>query len=219
MPLTIRVGTLTAYFAAPLRASGEFERPPSDDEVRARVLAWREWVGDGLRRLGHAKAPLDWDEGAHAVAHETRLDADDLRALKLRLAYSGDAAFLPPERLPKHPERDPRWIELAGRDFDGSEYDQVLVPELWLPGDSEFTFPCPYPDGHEVATGWLAALRRQLAQACGKLLGGAPGDCEAWARESPVDAPLRARARRAAGALWCAATDADSRRVPMLIHS
>lgn len=218
MTLSIYVGTLTGYFGPAIRASGEFDPPPSDDAVRERVLEWRTWVGEGLQSRGHILESLDWDESATGDGSETPLEVDDLRALKLVLAYTGQSNVLPPVELPAEPDHDPRWVELAANGFADHEYPHLLVPEFWLPGEFDFTFPCPYPDGHETETGSLGRLTAEIADACPRVFDATTADCAAWLITAQ-GTDLDDRARRAFATLCAAAHDAHGRGVPMLLHA
>ena len=215
--LEVRVGPLIGFFgpAVVAAAVAAGEPPPSEHELRARIEDWRRWVGDGLVGNGHLASAPDWDEDDPRAPQRSLLPLDALRALKLRIAY-GERRPLPP-LLPARPELDPRWVELAEAEFADTPYDQVVVPEFWLPGDFAFTFPCPWPDGHVVRTGSVTALRRQLAALRETLLGGTPFDGALWATSAPGGDELVPLARLAAAALERASQEAEARHQPMLI--
>lgn len=216
MHLAIHVGPLTPFFGPAVRtaAAGEGAPEPDDAAVRARIEAWRAWIGDGLVRAGHLPAPPSWDEADPVPPERALLPLDAVRALKLLVVHGEDGA--PPPELPVRPELDPAWVAMAESGFADAEYDQVLVPEFWLPGDFAFTFSCPWPDGHEVQTGSVGALAGQLAALREKLLGGTPFDVALWAGATAPARDLRALARRAAGCLEQMARRALERRQPML---
>jgi hypothetical protein len=214
--LEIHVGPLTAFFGPAVRAEAARAGAPAPDlaEVRARIVAWRTWIADGLRRAGHLERPLDWDEAAEAPAERLLLPADALRALKLLLAIGSlDRA---PALLPERPELDPRWIAEAEAGFAEHPYPQLMVPEFWLPGDFDFTFACPWPDGHEVQTGSVGALAGQLARVRESLLGGTPFDVLVWAQEIEPTRALAPLARHAVGVLEQAVARALERGQPIL---
>ncbi len=144
------------------------------------------------------------------------LDVDALRALKLWLVHDGQGTA--PALLPRRPELDPRWLALAEAGFAKTAWDQLLVPELWLPGDAPFTFPCPYPDGHEVQAGWVDALRAQLRELHERKLAATPVDVRLFAATAPGDTrDLGVLARHAAAVLAGVADRAAARNLPMLL--
>ena len=216
--IALHLGPLSAYFAEGVRATARAEGAvePDDDALRASVIAWRTWISEGLEQRGLLVRPFDWDEAAAVDAsHELELRA--MQALKLFLAHGGSASC-PPE-LPSHPERDPAWIAMVEADFADSPYDQLLVPELWLPAPFDFTFACPLPDGHELQAGSLDALLAQCAALRERLFAGTPIDAAFWAEEDVTDRGVRAMTRHALGRLERAASAAARAHAPMLMHA
>ncbi|MBI5850118.1 MAG: hypothetical protein HZB39_03640 [Planctomycetes bacterium] len=214
--IAILVGPLAGYFGDGVRAAAREngEAPPDDDALRASVVAWREWISEGLEREGLLLRPLVWDESTPPdPGHALLLPA--LQALKLFLSHGGSASC-PPE-LPPDPELDPAWVALAESDFADTSYDQLLVPELWLPAAFDFTFACPLPDGHEVQAGSVDALLAQCAALRERLFAATPIDAAMWAEAPPSGAGVRALARHAAGRIERAASSAAASRVPMLL--
>lgn len=214
--IAIRVGPLAGHFGDGVRAAAlaAGESPPDDDALRASVVAWRDWISEGLELEGLLLRPLAWDETTPPDPdHELALTA--LQALKLFLAHGGSASC-PPE-LPAAPERDLAWVALAESDFADTPYDQILVPELWLPAAFDFTFACPLPDGHEVQAGSVDALLAQCAALRERLFAATPIDAAMWAETAPAGRGVRALARHAAGRIERAASSAAASRVPMLL--
>lgn len=216
--VAIHVGPLVSHFAAGVRAAARDagETPPSDAELRDSIAAWRAWISEGLEARGLLLRPLVWDEDqAPEPGHDLALAA--LQALKLFLAHGG-AASCPPE-LPDAPELDPAWRAMVDADFADTPYDQLLVPELWLPAAFDFTFACPLPDGHELLAGSVDGLLAQCAALRERLFAATPIDAALWAESAPSGPAVRALARHALGRIERAAARAAARRVPMLLHA
>ncbi|MBK8976938.1 MAG: hypothetical protein IPM29_13545 [Planctomycetes bacterium] len=210
----LHAGPLTAHFAPAVARdhASRGEPAPTAAQVRDRILAWREHLSDGLCRAGHLTRPLQWTEDGPGDV--IQVDVDDLRSLKLLLAYADGKGAAPPE-LPAHPELDRHWIALASAHFEDSPYPHLLAAELWLPGGFSFTFRCPLPDGHEVEAGSVGSLSSECLALSEQLFGGTPIDWMLWARE-PAGAALRLRARRAVAALGHAAARAGALDGPLL---
>lgn len=217
MRLSLYVGSLTSHFLTPLRvaARGAGQDEPDEASVREQIDAWRTWISAGLEANGLLPRPLAWDETA-ATDDTHDLAAHALQALKLFLAHGGSPSC-PPE-LPAQPAADPAWVAMAEADFQDSPYDQILVPELWLPAAFDFTFACPLPDGHELQTGSLDALLVQCTNLRERSFAGTPVDAVVWAENEVEGRGTRALARHALGRLERAASSASRRDVPMLLH-
>ena len=95
------------------------------------------------------------------------------------------------------------------------------MPEFWLPGDHDFTFLCPYPDGHEVQTGWTGRLLTESRMVADRLLIGGAAAAGSLLQAAPPQREdgLRALASFAIAALVTAAERAVSHRLPLLIHA
>lgn len=216
--VAFHIGPLAEHFAEPLRvaARAASEEEPGLDVVRETVVAWRAWISEGLERNGLLARPLHWDEDA-SPDEPAELEVDALRALKLFLAHGGSASC--PPRLPEQPELDPAWIAMAQADFADSPYDQILVPEFWLPAAFDFTFACPLPDGHELQTGSIDALLTQCATLRERLFAATPLDAAMWAKAEVESRGTRALARHALGVLEQTAGRAARAHLPMLMHA
>src|SRR5690606_8429483 len=105
--LHLHTGSLTGWFAEALRHSARAsgEAPPSDAAVRARVLAWREWIEDGLLRSGHLTERLEWPEEDARPPESVAVPHDALAALRLLLACRERPPA--PAELPEHPAAHP----------------------------------------------------------------------------------------------------------------
>lgn len=213
--LTLFVGTLTDYFRAGFPAE---ERPPREP-LEARVTSWRDYISGGLVGNGHLASPLAWDESPQeAFTHVLTVEA--LQALRLLLVH-GDGCDAPPTELPQDYSRHPRWTEAAADNFEScGAFDQVLVPELWLPNaEFDFTFECPYPDGHEAHAGSVSALKRQLHEVGRSKLPGTPEQRNAWRADVPQGTRDLLELARFAYAAFETATDESERRgLPVLLH-
>jgi hypothetical protein len=222
MQLAFHVGPLTDYFLAAVRQdavrAGDPGAAPSRDQVRERIEEWQAFVSDGLVASGHVRNPVRWSEDP-APAWTFGLPADAVRALKLLLVHGDDPP--PPEQLPDDPEQHPVWRAAVEADFGEHPHPDVLVPEFWLPGDHDFTFRCPYPDGHEVQTGWTRPLLASCRAITDRLvIGGADAASGLAAGPAPArDDGVRALAAFAAAAFLLAAERAVAHDLPLLIHA
>ncbi len=145
------VGPLSVYFAS---LTGK-----SADELRGGVERWAQDVGESLgKRL---KSPLRWSEEASAVAEQIELGRG-LDAVRLLAVHAQATDQDLPDALPAQLADDQVYREAEQRSFQKSHYGQVLVADCWLPGDFDFTFRVPRPDGEDWTFGSLAACRDQL---------------------------------------------------------
>ncbi len=214
MTRSLYAGTITDYFSAALRQ--QTGSAPERDEVRARVDAWRKYLSDGLMGTGHLVMPLLWSEDEQEL-FKHQLGPDSLQALRLFLVH-GIGSVDAPDELPTFPEEHPKWKEAVADDFQGTGFDQILVPELWLPGDFDFTFDCPYPDGHEVQAGSLGALRTQLNEVGRMRLPTTESQREEFDKAVPTGRNLETLARFAYVALERSCNEALDRGLPLLVH-
>ncbi|MGA0060354.1 MAG: hypothetical protein ACO4CT_00325 [Planctomycetota bacterium] len=215
MHVELFVGPLTAHFAPALLASSPAGEGPSPVEVRAQVEAWQAWLSDGLVGAGHLSRPLTWSEADSVEPQRFRVSARALRALKLLLVQPRPESAT--GRMPARPELDPSWVSQAEAGFAEHPYPQVLVPEFWLPGDFDFTFVCPLPDGHEVQAGSTGSLGGQLAHVRENVLGGTPFDVLLWSGDDEPNDDVRRLARHANGVLEQAVAHALEGGMPMLV--
>lgn len=221
MQVALHVGPLTDYFLAAIRRDApDPDTPPAParEEVLDRVLGWRNFVSEGLVHNGHVSRPIEWSEEP-APTWTFGLPADSLRALKLLLVHGADQS--PPEQLPTAPEQHPLWVASAEAGFSDHPRPNILVPEFWLPGDYDFTFPCPYPDGHEIQTGWTVPLLAECRAVAEDLLIGGADAARSFADSTPptTDDGLRALAAFGIAALLVAAERAVAHELPLMIHA
>lgn len=145
------VGPLSAYFAS---LTGK-----SADELRPGVERWAHDVGESLgKRL---KAPLRWPEEVSTRAERIELGRG-LDAVRLLAVHAQATDHDLPDALPVQLADDPVYREAEQVSFQKSHYGQVLVADCWLPGDFDFSFRVPRPDGEDWTFGSLAACRDQL---------------------------------------------------------
>ena len=215
--LTLFVGTLTDYFRA---ATPIDDRPPRD-AFQSRVEQWRAYISDGLRQAGHLNQDLAWsEEPQEAFTHVLTVPA--LQALRIALVHARTGCSEPaPAKLPEDFDSHPAWREAVDSDFEElGGYDQILVPEIWLPGSTfEFTFECPYPDGHEAQAGAVPALQRQLADVERTRFPSTPGERLSWREEIPQETrDMLTLSRFAFAAFDAAVEEARTRALPLLLH-
>ena len=211
--LAARVGPLSTWFHESLPDSGS-PNSPSLDQVRSRVLAWRDYISDGLKGSGHLDHSLDWDE--HGDTQWFPMSAADIHAMKLLLVYK-DADTPAPTDLPGNPPADPVWSNAAGSEFENALYGELLAPGIWFPGRLSFNFRCPLPDGSELEAGFADALSQQCLAVTEKILGSTPFEWSLWESPPDADRQLIPRARAAVAALGQAAQSAEDRNVPIFV--
>jgi hypothetical protein len=217
MRVELFIGPLAEFYREPLTVAArqEGQAAPTTAAIVEKISEWIDWISEGLTRQGLLVRSLQWFEGeAEPCRHELPLDA--VLALKLFLAHGGSASC--PPHLPKEPSLDPAWVAMAESDFADSPYDQLLVPEIWLPAAFDFTFPCPLPDGHELSAGSATALATQCGLLRERLFAATPLDAALWARIEPKGREVRALAQHAIGVLETAAADSARTGWPMLLH-
>jgi hypothetical protein len=178
MTLDVYVGPLTRYYLeSPVTVVEQMARQqrvpfaivhgpggPAGAEAlepvtRAAVLAWR----DGLaRQLGERlDGPLDWDESPGRPCFTDKPGWDGYGGVALLAAHAERPGLpLPPGVSPDWPD-DPAY-HAAMTQGTGSRFEQVLIPELWLPCPFAFTFRTLDVTGQEVEVGSSPALLEQL---------------------------------------------------------
>ena len=213
--LTIFVGTLTDYF----RAGFPKDDRPDRAQLQPRVEEWRKYITDGLVGAGHVESAPNWsEEPQEAFTHVLTVEA--LQALRLLLVHTHGCAE-PPTELPAKFDEHPKWKEAFDGGFEeAGAFDQILVPEMWWPdAEFDFTFECPYPDGHEVQSGSIGALRRQLLEVGRSKLPGTTAQRDEWRTDVPQGTrDMATLTRYAFAALDASVTEAVQRGLPMLLH-
>jgi hypothetical protein len=227
MGLDVYVGPLTGWYAAGPPSAVEHlawqQRIPytvihgaarssghsQEDVVRAAVLAWRDELGRGLD--DRLETPLDWDESPDAPSFTGRPGWDAYGAVLLLAAYDEHPELAPPATATADWPDDLAYQTAAGAD---SRYDQLLLPDLWLPCAFGFTFRTQDAAGHPVDVGSSAALTAQLC-ALRERTGLAGADGERLERPPGPKPPLREAARYGLETLLGLAERALAHRLPM----
>jgi hypothetical protein len=178
MAFDVYVGTLTRFYTEEwenvaqkyareqginyqiIHPDGDKGQPPSADEARPAIIAWRKGVFQSLR--GYLRDPLEWDESDCLPYFTDRPGWDGYAALLLWAAYSEHPEQDMPELIPKENWTDDE-VFLATLEKDsGTRYRQILEPELWLPCDFDFTFQAPNVANQPTWIGSTIALAKQL---------------------------------------------------------
>lgn len=179
MSLDVYVGSLTRYYTeGPIavveqlarqqripyaivhgRGLGTERCPGLDRVVRNAVLTWRDGLelglGDGL------EAPFDWAEAPDSPCFTEKLGWDGYGATLLLAAHDEHPELpLPSGMSPDWPD-DPAYVA-ATAEGAASRFDQVLIPELWLPHRLGFTFRTQDVTGQDVEVGSSPDLLDQL---------------------------------------------------------
>jgi hypothetical protein len=181
MGLDVYVGTLTRYY------SGEWEtiiqqtaheagytvkivRPDGMDdaqdsvtdptEIEETVKDWRDLLNLDLEP--HLNAPLDWSEGMTPPYFTDKPAWDCYSALMIWAAHEEQRDSDLPAVAPDDWTTDIAYQRSLAEGFT-SRYAQLLYgPEIWLPGDFNFTFGATDLGGNEVSIGSVDVLLSQL---------------------------------------------------------
>ncbi len=128
--------------------------------IQSAVLAWRE----GLRQQLHERVDgsLDWDESPGGPCFTDKPGWGGYGGLLLLAAHQEYPELPLPDEVSADWADDPAY--LASLDTgSGSRFDQVLIPDLWLPSRFGFTFRTQDLTGQEIEVGSSAMLLTQLA--------------------------------------------------------
>ncbi|HZD00120.1 MAG TPA: hypothetical protein VFA46_07970 [Actinomycetes bacterium] len=179
MGLDVYVGSLTRYYlespVAVVEQMARQQRVPYavvrdhgdpmgaswlEPVTRAAVLAWRDGLG---RQLGdRLDGPLDWDESPSGPWFTDKPGWDGYGGAVLLAAHAEHPALPLPEHVSPDWPDDPAYLA-SMTPGPGSRFDQVLIPELWLPCPFAFTFRTLDVTGQEVEVGSSPTLLGQLA--------------------------------------------------------
>jgi hypothetical protein len=177
MSLDVYVGSLTRYYTegpiavverlarqqripyAIIHGNGVDQCPGLDQVVRRAVLAWRDHLALGLGdRLA---TRLDWDESLDSPCFSEKPGWDSYGATLLLAAHEQHPELpLPAAVTPDWPD-NPAYLA-ATAEGSGGRYDQLLIPELWLPHPLGFTFRSQDVTGQDVEIGSSVDLLAQL---------------------------------------------------------
>ncbi|MCK5944964.1 MAG: hypothetical protein KAI24_23455 [Planctomycetes bacterium] len=202
-------GPLSRWFAA------------GDEQEAARLRAGVERWRDDLRSSVVEKVgeQLAWDE-ASDCAETFDLGASGWTALRLFAFYAERSDLDWPDTVPALLELDRDWREAAEQKFGKSLYGQILVCDLWLPGEFPVTVRAPRPDGEAVEIGSLQVLADQLQWLNERTFQADRAAITEWAGlPAPTNAPLLQAARRGYAQLLAACTEARHHHVPLSVKS
>jgi len=204
---TAFVGPLSRWFAR--GDDGEAAR------LRAGVEQWREDLRGSVAEK--VAEQLCWDEASDAVGRFD-LDVAGLDGLRLFACYAERSDLEWPDTAPQPLELDRAWREGADAKFGKSLYGQLLVCDLWLPGEFPVTVRAPRPDGEAAEIGSLAVLSDQLMWLNQRTFQADQAAIEAWSEQpAPLGAPLLQAAQRGYAALSAACARAHAASVPLVL--
>jgi len=191
-------------------------RPPSKDEVRSAVIAWRGALSQGLG--GDLREPLHWDETDTEPYYTDKPNWDGYGAVLLLAAYDEHPEMTRPATVPRDGwHEDPAWRASTVEGFR-TRYRQLLTPdiEFWLPCPFEFAFGASDLLGRPVSFGSSVALLDQLRQLKERAFPSETDATEAWQRDAPDgDAPFGVMARFGLGIMLELAEKSVSHRLPI----
>ncbi len=178
MSIDVYVGSLTHYYLespvtviermarqqrVPYTVVHHADGPPGnlalEPVTRAAVCAWR----DGLRQqLGdRLDGPLEWDESPQGPCFTDKPGWGGYGATVLLAAHAEHPRLPLPDDISADWPDDPAYLAvISGR--AGSRFDQILIPELWLPWSFAFTFRTQDATGQETEVGSSPILLDQL---------------------------------------------------------
>jgi hypothetical protein len=178
------------------------------------VLAWRDELRRGLGdRLEH---PLEWDESPEAPSFAGRPGWDSYGAVLVLAAHDEHPELEAPATVSADWPDDVAY-QTAVAAGTGSRYDQLLLPDLWLPCRFGFTFRTRDAAGQAVEVGSSATLLAQLRTLRARTGLAVPdGKVEVEVVRPPgPKPPLRDAARYGLATLLLLAGRSVEHRVPM----
>lgn len=154
---------------------------------------WRKSLSRGLAE--NLTAPLSWIDSQHSDYLTDRPGWTGYSALVLLAAQTEHPKFDLPAYAPKEWANHPAY-QAATTPQCTFSYSQLLMPELWLPGDFNFIFKAEDVAGKMVWMGSTIQLERNLRSLNADVLRGSDDDCCRWRSDGlPADDEFMASAR------------------------
>lgn len=199
MALDIYVGSFTRYLAGdwenpgqrycreqgiPYKVIGPKEEP--EDAVKDPALIgeavelWRRALEDGLRT--DIPGGVSWDESTTAPYFTDRPAWGGYAGVMLLAAYTEYPHLPRPDQIVKEWQTDAAFVASVDAGSKG-RFSHLILAELWLPCDFNFTFKTEDVVGNEVTIGSSIALLNQLKQLNQETYSGKDLDQARWRSE------------------------------------
>jgi len=177
MAFDVYVGTMTRYYRRDweniaqricrehghhyeiIHSGGKPGPPPSADDVRAVIIAWRDALNASL--TAHGCPALSWDEDDAQPYVTDRPGWDGYSALLVWAAHDEHPDLPLPDVAPNWTD-DEAFVRSTGKGFR-SRYFTIVEPQVWLPGSFEAAFRARAPaSDHAIHMGSVFRLRAEL---------------------------------------------------------
>ena len=128
-----------------------------DPALRAQAIrGWFDQLDESL--LSRPKKPVWWGDAEDGSDRMEWSLGRALDAIRLLAVYTERPELEVPDELPASLALDPAYSEAERSGFQKAHFGHLLVADCWLPGDFDYTFRCPGPDGEDRTFGSLQAL-------------------------------------------------------------
>jgi hypothetical protein len=156
------------------------------EEIRARVLAWRDWMNAEVPILG---APLSWPEDFEGIYFTDEPDWEGWTALVLWAAYKEQPRRQAPPLLPQDITADPAFRATQKEGFQSRFPHLLYGAHIWLPVPVQQVFDAPDPFGEDARFGSSVQLLAELDELNRLSWKADLADLESWRQAPPEGQP------------------------------